>query len=1475
MEGSAGKAPKRKRALFQRRFNGCLFTTDSNDWVSPIAAAEMTEAQRSKLLVKIWEVGKAKSGRSNCRRCGHFIEKDSIRFAYPTKHPGGRFGAIPVWLHMNCAAVALTEDEELGKDLDINSLHEDTAMYDDLTSDEKQLLRHTLSNPEPEDECMSALTSKKTQELVAMEPPAGLKADLYPYQKEGLGWMVGQENNPDARGGILADEMGMGKTIQAISCMLKNPKTTLIVCPAAAVLQWKSEILRFAGDQLRPVVFHGEDRNAVLAQVTDPRTVIITTYQTLENEYRRVVNQYKRKCEWCGGMYLPEKLAIHQKYFCGPNAERSAGQQKTKRKDEAVKMMKVGGEETGIALHYPLSAIRTIANRDRASKRKLPKSEPKKSSLLTEAGRQSIIRGCLGAIVVPPLIINKVVRATDGLKRKDLDKLVLSAVHAMEKRTDMEVDEARNESMWYDIFEQALNSIQRKLPPRRERRTSGDYTPLLGGPPQGSVSDSDSDGIQLVNVKRVKRDTSTTTVSNGNHQRMMMSPLCTKDTKNRVVVGVGGAPVTLSTRPMAPLQRPAPSVNSDESESDIVLVSRTNIVTKQDEGVKKEEDLFCMVKKEEVKEEEESESDIELIGCATNTRRSEEEGTTKEGTGTTKLTVESDSDIELLESKTQITKAKEENLWNSNRMIIKNDNHHTGTKMKDEKKPDGGSSIWLHMMKTEERTKMNTDASKKEERKDDARLDRGGIVAQTRTEQSCKKDERDRSEDRAVKGRHKVEDERDEGVDMKRELEREQVKNEGRRETPEGGSCLSTEALMIEKMDLQLPTRRLFSRKRMSLRTRERMLPMVIQDVPSTGTCPASSSSTALVHGAKEEAQMDENMVGSGSTMKGPIPYLVPTGVEKNCQQPQPHRPLKWAKILRSRPKVIDLHPNMYHDDSDDSHELILVHDTVARPVKVIEDWKGVDLSSSRLFRTCWGRVVLDEAHRIKARINSTAMAAYALQSETRWCLSGTPLQNRVGELYSLIRFLQFYPYAHYRCGAGECTCESLHFNFTNEGRCVKCNHAKVYHRSVFSKDITLPIMKYGDVGKGHTAFTKLQHEVLGKLLLRRTKLERHADLNLPPMTVRIRKDELSREEMDFYNSMFQQCETEFSTYVDSGTLLHNYAHVFDLLMRLRQAVDHPYLIVHSKSLKANLPSSSKPSKGTSMLGICALCQDSILCVDNITPGVLAKCGHGFHRDCVEEYIAEAPVLASGEVGCPSCFKPLTVDLDSSVDATTFEEGLDDAEGENGGHTTAHGSSSSSTHLSKSAKKDRSIMSTIDADKFQSSTKIEALMAEIDEMIKKDSTSKALVFSQFVGFLDLIEWRLKRDFVRCAKVTGASTIQARNNIIMDFNMNPNSKVLLISLKAGGEGLNLQVADHVFLLDPWWNPAAELQAMQRAHRIGQTRPLTCVRFFAEKTIEDKILSLQNKKQIAFDITIDLKTSAIQNLTSQDMLFLFQR
>jgi len=166
------------------------------------------------------------------------------------------------------------------------------------------------------------------------------------------------------------------------------------------------------------------------------------------------------------------------------------------------------------------------------------------------------------------------------------------------------------------------------------------------------------------------------------------------------------------------------------------------------------------------------------------------------------------------------------------------------------------------------------------------------------------------------------------------------------------------------------------------------------------------------------------------------------------------------------------------------------------------------------------------------------------------------------------------------------------------------------------------------------------------------------------------------------------------------------------------------------------------------------------------------------------------------------------------------------------------------------------------------SAKIDTLVAQLDQVI--DEGHKVLVFSQFTSLLAILRQRLDGAGIRYAYLDGRT--RDREARVDEFQNDPDLKLFLISLKAGGLGLNLHAAEYVYLLDPWWNPAVEAQAIDRAHRIGQTRQVFAYRLIARETVEEKVLELQRTKRDLADAIITGNNSLLQNLTREDLQLL---
>jgi SNF2 family DNA or RNA helicase len=173
----------------------------------------------------------------------------------------------------------------------------------------------------------------------------------------------------------------------------------------------------------------------------------------------------------------------------------------------------------------------------------------------------------------------------------------------------------------------------------------------------------------------------------------------------------------------------------------------------------------------------------------------------------------------------------------------------------------------------------------------------------------------------------------------------------------------------------------------------------------------------------------------------------------------------------------------------------------------------------------------------------------------------------------------------------------------------------------------------------------------------------------------------------------------------------------------------------------------------------------------------------------------------------------------------------------------------------------------------EASAKLDTLFEQIEEILAEHH--KALIFSQFTSLLAIVRNRLDNPqpgekTVRYAYLDGKT--RDRKSPVEQFQNDPGTKLFLISLKAGGLGLNLTGADYVFLLDPWWNPAVEAQAIDRAHRIGQTRHVFAYRLIAKGTVEEKVLQLQQTKRDLADAIISEDNAILSNLTADDLAVL---
>ncbi|GAB4839661.1 Helicase-like transcription factor chr28 [Ancistrocladus abbreviatus] len=517
----------------------------------------------------------------------------------------------------------------------------------------------------------------------------------------------------------------------------------------------------------------------------------------------------------------------------------------------------------------------------------------------------------------------------------------------------------------------------------------------------------------------------------------------------------------------------------------------------------------------------------------------------------------------------------------------------------------------------------------------------------------------------------------------------------------------------------------------------------------------------------------------------------------------------------------------------------------------------SVDSDCGALAKVVWLRVVLDEAQTIKNHRTQVARSCCGLRAKRRWCLSGTPIQNAVDELYSYFRFLRYEPYCAYKG---------------------------------FCEAVKLPISR--DSKRG---FMKLQ-AVLKAVMLRRTKdtvLDGLPIISLPPKFVELKRVNFTAEERAFYIKLEAESRSLFKEYAAAGTVNQNYVNILLMLLRLRQACDHPLLVKGfcADTARRTSMQTAKKLPRCILVELLRRLESSVaicpVCCDPPEDAIVTKCGHVFCYQCVSDYLTgdDNTCLAS------ECKKQLSPDVVFSK--STLRSCLSDDDGTN---MSNDDQSSSIMNCEYSSSKIKAALEIL-----QSHCKSNSPCTEVDVSEGRNGNSsepdvensncihvrthrivdsssgpiKTIVFSQWTSMLDLFEIALNHSCIQYRRLDGTMTLASRDRAVREFNIDPEVTAMLMSLKAGNLGLNMVAACHVILLDLWWNPTTEDQAVDRAHRIGQTRPVTVSRLTIRDTVEDRILALQEEKRkmVASAFGEDTGGNSGTRLTIGDLKYLF--
>ncbi|KAF9437261.1 hypothetical protein BGZ76_001426 [Entomortierella beljakovae] len=559
----------------------------------------------------------------------------------------------------------------------------------------------------------------------------------------------------------------------------------------------------------------------------------------------------------------------------------------------------------------------------------------------------------------------------------------------------------------------------------------------------------------------------------------------------------------------------------------------------------------------------------------------------------------------------------------------------------------------------------------------------------------------------------------------------------------------------------------------------------------------------------------------------------------------------QWAEEIKSKTEPGLLKVYIYHGkDRFNDPELMRRYDVIISTTSTLANEMGVNdphrPSKQReigaLFKIHFHRIIIDEAHLIKNKITKAARACAGLSATYRWCLTGTPIQNNIDELFSLIRFLKIKPY-----------CEWDEFRDKISTPMKKSNH------------------QYG------RAMERVQ-ALLKAICLRRTKtstVDGKPILNLPERKVEKLATEFSLDERAFYEALETRTRERFNAYVKAGTVMKNYSNILVLLLRLRQACCHPHLIndfekvdeTATGDVKAHVDRLLDNLMEDIRLRLIERGLDAVECPICMDVGeesvILSGCGHIYCRACI---IAHLSRHEEDDRKCPECRRISPIDNLISIadfNARFIPEVPEDPKGKG----------KAVDEFDNLDDKLPDVDIPVELNDWISSSKIDKMIGIVRSVIAKGE--KIIVFSQFSSLLNIIERPLKDEGIRFLRYDGTMRPEKRDEAVRTMTNDPTYPLMLISLKCGSLGLNLVSANHVVLMDPWWNPSLENQAIDRVHRIGQTRNVSVHRLCIPNTVEDRILALQEKKKALADGALgEGEVPKLAKLGLQELMYLFR-
>jgi SNF2 family DNA or RNA helicase len=496
--------------------------------------------------------------------------------------------------------------------------------------------------------------------------------------------------------------------------------------------------------------------------------------------------------------------------------------------------------------------------------------------------------------------------------------------------------------------------------------------------------------------------------------------------------------------------------------------------------------------------------------------------------------------------------------------------------------------------------------------------------------------------------------------------------------------------------------------------------------------------------------------------------------------------------------------------------------------------------ASSVLHRLKWFRIVLDEAHTCRESKSLQAQAAYSIRATRRWALTGTPIQNRLDDLGSITQFLKLFPYD------------------TPQG---------------FVQYIRSPASM-----PGNDTFLKSLRVFVDSFTLRRLKDR----VDLPPRHDTICKLRFTDDEKglhDFFRSQFDWQMEEIAEKrkrrgkkKDKGSTGGGYIRALQGILTLRLICAHGKELLN-ESNRSLLQGRSKSEAIDIDDPALTPGFDEKTAYDNLA--MMASADMDSCRECMKRIGGDSPtdddeadairgcMLPCSDLVCKDCFERNRQPIDEAphgalVDCPFCEMAIRPIYIP----ITAQGLESSRLPSDDIKQEPQEDLKTT---KFYGGphTKTKALLQDLDAMRQESEAYleqgepplKCVIFSEFTSHLDLIERALTEHEHTFVRIDGTMSLSRRRKVLDALSSDDSVTILLASIKAAGQGLNLTAASRAFIMEPMWNPAAEQQAVDRIYRLGQKREVFIRRYQMEESIEMKIMEIQRKKQALADISME--------------------